>query len=169
MGMLVAPYRFAVVGGLNILGNNAAATGNVSLSSGFMQGPTFVASASFTATKFFIRGHGTTSYTEPYRLCVYGPLPSSTNWTNAPLVGQTADQASLNTGELKEIASLAGMTIASGSTYAICVHMGGAGMAHASNGGSGRAFGDTYADGPVALAAASFANAASQSCIWISD
>lgn len=149
------------------LGNILVPTTNVSASANFQQGTAFQASVNFTATRFFITGPftGTSSFT--FRCCIYA-CTSATVWSGA-LLGQTAPASNFANLEQKELALLASVSIVSGNWYALCIQPDSPGGTIGCTAGNGRAFSDTYSDGAAATAGASFANAASLSCIYISS
>lgn len=165
MGMVINPFATAPVVVIT-LGNTLVATTGASLAGDFQQGIGVQASQSFTATKFALRGSGTASSIN-YRCCVYAAT-SATVWSGA-LLGQTAAQSSLGVNELREIPLLASISIVSGNWYALCIQPSAGGIVQGSTTGNSQAFFDAYSDGPAATAGASFANAVSLQCLYISS
>ncbi len=148
------------------LGNVLVDTNGAALGGDFQQGVAWQASVSFTATKFGLRGSGASSSID-YRCCVYAAT-DLTNW-NGALLGQTAVQNSLGVHELREIPLLASISVVSGNWYALCIQPSAGGITQGTTVGASRAFADTYSDGAAATAGASFANAATLQCLYISS
>lgn len=154
-----------------VLGNTLAPATNVSVVANFQQGTAFLASESFTATKMGIYGPFTGTFSCNFRLCIY-EVGSDTVWNSGgmgALVGQTAVQTGLGNLEFREIPLLASANIVAGRRYVPSIQPDSPGGSIGAHNGGGRAFSDSYADGPAATAGASFSNASSLSCIYISS